>query len=115
MMLENKARLKAIATMEASWDGEGARVVPQPTIASFEKVLGGLIQQTWVLPLVTGGIGMTFRKPDDSYMNFRMFSDKVEMLYIPQMDYRKAHEEVETDQDLFVSFMNKWIGKFHDK
>lgn len=110
---ENIKRLNIMSSMEIDWDGYCGKSFSESAIILFKNIINQLNYQTEILPTNFGGMGLIYRKLDDSYMEFEVFEDRVEMIYIPQMNAKFITEETTIEKDKFVNFINSWLSKFY--
>ena len=84
--------LSDIQGLEQDWDGYGAEKIPDSVILLARNLVASLDHQPEIYPTKRRTVQMQYELSDRSYLEFEIYTDKIEVLSVPQRDYEKAQE-----------------------
>ena len=83
-------RLRDIQSLPDNWDGAGAPAIPQRVIQQLQNILTIVHFSPEIYPTGRATVQFQYEKQDRSYLEFEVYSDHIDMLYVPQRHYNEA-------------------------
>ena len=89
-LTSNLERLEDISQLTSDWNGYGARPFTHTIIAGVRKIIPYLSEQPKIFPTGRNSIQLEYHLPDESYLEFEFFEDKVLAMQVSGTDYDNA-------------------------
>lgn len=105
----NLARLNEVIEFEHNWNGNQAPAFEKDLVNKVINLINALEYQPDVFPTARESIQIEYEKNSGEYLEFEIFMDKINMLYMDQQD--KEIEET-LPHDAF-QLINEKISDFH--
>ncbi|MBQ7168567.1 MAG: hypothetical protein IJR63_01525 [Synergistaceae bacterium] len=89
-LTSNLERLEDIARLDSDWNGYGAKPFTRTLIAEVRNIIQYLSEQPEIFPTGRESIQLEYHLPDESYLEFEVFEDKVVAMQVTGTDYDNA-------------------------
>ena len=89
-LTSNLERLEDIARLDSDWDGYGAKPFTRTLIADVRNIIPYLSEQPEIFPTGRSSIQLEYHLPNESYLEFEVFEDKVVAMQVTGTDYDNA-------------------------
>ncbi len=86
----NLERLEDIARLDSDWNGYGAKPFKRTFIADVRNIITYLSEQPEIFPTGRSSIQLEYHLPDESYLEFEVFEDKIVGMQVSGSDYDNA-------------------------
>ena len=86
----NLERLENIAELETDWNGYGAEPFSAALVEEIKDIILSLHDQPEIFPTGRNSIQLEYHLPDESYLEFEVFEDKVIAMQFSGTDYDNA-------------------------
>ncbi|KAA0548477.1 hypothetical protein FZW96_07855 [Bacillus sp. BGMRC 2118] len=106
--LSNLKKISIINNLDANWNYNNASPISKIIVLNSYKLINEIIKQPDLFPTARNSIQIEYEKSNGEYLEFEIFPDKVNYLYI-----NKDEEEVECDIQFNVEKINKIIMDFY--
>ena len=83
----NLKKINDISLLKENWNGYGALTFSKETILTAQNVISLLSKQPDLYPTGRDSIQMQYELPDNSYLEFEVFKDKIIYLEVPERKY----------------------------
>ena len=88
-----------IKKLEKDWNGYDAEPIPVDICEKADKILSKLEYIPEIFPTGRQTIQFEYRYKDCSYLEFEIYKDHINMLYVPQRRYENCiNKSIEQDQ-----------------
>lgn len=107
----NFKKLAVIDSLEFNWNNNGAEAFSSSLVNTCYNLIYNIIRQPELFPTGRNSIQIEFEKEDGSYLEFEIFENSVEMLYVNGL----TDEETEETFELDYLKVNGFILDFYDE
>lgn len=91
--------LDAIAALGPDWNGYGAGPFGEGLVGKARRLAERLPGRPGVFPTARDSIQFEYEAADGSYLEFEVYADRTDCLFVPGRDYGRSLAWTETDDE----------------
>lgn len=107
----NIRKINDISLLKENWNGYGAEPFSKETILISQYIINLLSKQPDIYPTGRDSIQMQYELPDNSYLEFEVFKDKIIYLEVPERNYILARTNTFSKSEIYK--LNSIVQNFY--